>query len=150
MVLFFFFQAEDGIRDLYVTGVQTCALPISAAGAGRNWKCPDRNRARGGWNRTGGILAGGGRGRNRRNRHQHRRRRRRSRPGSLFPDSGGVNVALSIESEGGDFFLGSAVENEPLSGGRDAVHQSAAIGAGNQISARIQGQHADVSFVALE
>src|SRR5204862_8356091 len=28
---FFFFQAEDGIRDLYVTGVQTCALPIFAA-----------------------------------------------------------------------------------------------------------------------
>src|SRR5690349_23967702 len=31
MLLFeysFFFQAEDGIRDLYVTGVQTCALPI--------------------------------------------------------------------------------------------------------------------------
>src|SRR5204863_4908276 len=28
---FFFFQAEDGIRDLYVTGVQTCALPISRA-----------------------------------------------------------------------------------------------------------------------
>src|SRR5690349_23055028 len=27
--LYFFFQAEDGIRDLYVTGVQTCALPIS-------------------------------------------------------------------------------------------------------------------------
>src|SRR5438874_3128536 len=27
----FFFQAEDGIRDLYVTGVQTCALPISKA-----------------------------------------------------------------------------------------------------------------------
>src|SRR5690349_23044483 len=26
--LFFFFQAEDGIRDLYVTRVQTCALPI--------------------------------------------------------------------------------------------------------------------------
>src|SRR5690349_24112919 len=24
----YFFQAEDGIRDLYVTGVQTCALPI--------------------------------------------------------------------------------------------------------------------------
>src|SRR2546430_5337052 len=29
MVFFFFFQAEDGIRDLTVTGVQTCALPIS-------------------------------------------------------------------------------------------------------------------------
>src|SRR2546430_12080549 len=29
-VIFFFFQAEDGIRDLTVTGVQTCALPILA------------------------------------------------------------------------------------------------------------------------
>src|SRR2546422_6217593 len=28
---FFFFQAEDGIRDVAVTGVQTCALPISVA-----------------------------------------------------------------------------------------------------------------------
>src|SRR5690606_39947618 len=28
---FFFFQAEDGIRDFHVTGVQTCALPISSA-----------------------------------------------------------------------------------------------------------------------
>src|SRR5699024_12200673 len=31
--VFFFFQAEDGIRDRNVTGVQTCALPISA-----NWE----------------------------------------------------------------------------------------------------------------
>src|SRR5947209_20048674 len=30
MVFFFFFQAEDGIRDIGVTGVQTCALPIYA------------------------------------------------------------------------------------------------------------------------
>src|SRR5260370_20325796 len=30
-VTFFFFQAEDGIRDSSVTGVQTCALPISVA-----------------------------------------------------------------------------------------------------------------------
>src|SRR3989440_7028012 len=29
IIFFFFFQAEDGIRDLIVTGVQTCALPIS-------------------------------------------------------------------------------------------------------------------------
>src|SRR5258706_565533 len=29
IILFFFFQAEDGIRDWSVTGVQTCALPIS-------------------------------------------------------------------------------------------------------------------------
>src|SRR2546430_5247891 len=28
ILFFFFFQAEDGIRDLTVTGVQTCALPI--------------------------------------------------------------------------------------------------------------------------
>src|SRR5438046_10450318 len=28
--MFFFFQAEDGIRDWSVTGVQTCALPISS------------------------------------------------------------------------------------------------------------------------
>src|SRR3712207_8149136 len=28
MYVFFFFQAEDGIRDIGVTGVQTCALPI--------------------------------------------------------------------------------------------------------------------------
>src|SRR6266850_3328538 len=30
LFVFFFFQAEDGIRDYKVTGVQTCALPISA------------------------------------------------------------------------------------------------------------------------
>src|SRR5690349_25140924 len=35
--MIFFFQAEDGIRDLYVTGVQTCALPIlfEKVGGGR-------------------------------------------------------------------------------------------------------------------
>src|SRR2546430_11270951 len=33
LVCFFFFQAEDGIRDLTVTGVQTCALPISSVKA---------------------------------------------------------------------------------------------------------------------
>src|SRR5206468_9767409 len=32
-VVFFFFQAEDGIRDLIVTGVQTCALPILISSA---------------------------------------------------------------------------------------------------------------------
>src|SRR5699024_11727101 len=30
-IMIFFFQAEDGIRDRNVTGVQTCALPISVA-----------------------------------------------------------------------------------------------------------------------
>src|SRR5947208_12147479 len=37
---FFFFQAEDGIRDDLVTGVQTCALPISE---------PRRRQTEGGW-----------------------------------------------------------------------------------------------------
>src|SRR5690606_14370582 len=40
--LFFFFQAEDGIRDFHVTGVQTCALPIFANAASpkpdREWR----------------------------------------------------------------------------------------------------------------
>src|SRR5256885_11370393 len=36
MESFFFFQAEDGIRDYKVTGVQTCALPISRLGAAYN------------------------------------------------------------------------------------------------------------------
>src|SRR5256885_6934670 len=54
---FFFFQAEDGIRDYKVTGVQTCALPIFRVGshriglflrAGRDWQCfaGERRRAR--------------------------------------------------------------------------------------------------------
>src|SRR2546428_8368153 len=37
--LLFFFQAEDGIRDLIVTGVQTCALPIWFL---RRIRCPGR------------------------------------------------------------------------------------------------------------
>src|SRR6266404_7139923 len=34
---FFFFQAEDGIRDKLVTGVQTCALPIFLENNGDSW-----------------------------------------------------------------------------------------------------------------
>src|SRR5256885_6220919 len=37
--VFFFFQAEDGIRDYKVTGVQTCALPISRV----PWPCRARH-----------------------------------------------------------------------------------------------------------
>src|SRR6516162_11209843 len=37
--LFFFFQAEDGIRDYKVTVVQTCALPISNAGLDNARNC---------------------------------------------------------------------------------------------------------------
>src|SRR5256885_5609827 len=41
ITLFFFFQAEDGIRDYKVTGVQTCALPISLI-----WRGSTRRRSR--------------------------------------------------------------------------------------------------------
>src|SRR5690606_40074034 len=50
----FFFQAEDGIRDFHVTGVQTCALPIFASAgecawaAGRSY-CDFAERRRGVW-----------------------------------------------------------------------------------------------------
>src|SRR5256886_9816666 len=43
--IFFFFQAEDGIRDLTVTGVQTCALPISIASALLPWMVEPVNTA---------------------------------------------------------------------------------------------------------
>src|SRR5690606_27791505 len=39
----FFFQAEDGIRDFHVTGVQTCALPISLGW--RPWPSPETTNA---------------------------------------------------------------------------------------------------------
>src|SRR5262249_59697854 len=39
--VFFFFQAEDGIRDWSVTGVQTCALPIYLVGAVHGATRPD-------------------------------------------------------------------------------------------------------------
>src|SRR2546430_7105829 len=47
---FFFFQAEDGIRDLTVTGVQTCALPISGLRIDEadfeDWLAPRREELR--------------------------------------------------------------------------------------------------------
>src|SRR3712207_8075189 len=49
MICFFFFQAEDGIRDIGVTGVQTCALPISISHAGGPYPCD-----------TGDLAARGG------------------------------------------------------------------------------------------
>src|SRR6266403_4022338 len=64
---FFFFQAEDGIRDLYVTGVQTCALPIlfalAIAGFPREMsKAIVSEVFRGGRDKVaeaGGVIAGG-------------------------------------------------------------------------------------------
>src|SRR6266498_4477271 len=47
LCLFFFFQAEDGIRDADVTGVQTCALPISPAPGSRRRARAQRRRCSG-------------------------------------------------------------------------------------------------------
>src|SRR5256885_5784867 len=47
-ICFFFFQAEDGIRDYKVTGVQTCALPISFSS----------RRERGGMRKACGLTLG--------------------------------------------------------------------------------------------
>src|SRR2546430_3848527 len=65
-ILLFFFQAEDGIRDLTVTGVQTCALPISPATApssrkpSRSILCKPCNLPSGGsWSRRGPSVVGG-------------------------------------------------------------------------------------------
>src|SRR2546429_474284 len=73
-LIFFFFQAEDGIRDVAVTGVQTCALPISrlsggltpetvsrlARGAGsRRWLPAAHRRHRRRWPRHAGDRLGG-------------------------------------------------------------------------------------------
>src|SRR5947209_19164250 len=49
IMFFFFFQAEDGIRDIGVTGVQTCALPISritARSSGRVESAPKAGRVK--------------------------------------------------------------------------------------------------------
>src|SRR5699024_11990100 len=64
----FFFQAEDGIRDRNVTGVQTCALPIYRGGDRQNRsRHPLRSSRRGaiatgGADRCSGSSAGGRRG----------------------------------------------------------------------------------------
>src|SRR5215204_1135597 len=44
LIVFFFFQAEDGIRDHCVTGVQTCALPISLRGLAEGGRVAARRR----------------------------------------------------------------------------------------------------------
>src|SRR3989442_1335513 len=56
-MLFFFFQAEDGIRDADVTGVQTCALPISSGNAPVSWSMLPCLPL---FPRSGGVRPGGG------------------------------------------------------------------------------------------
>src|SRR5207244_9754174 len=81
---FFFFQAEDGIRDDLVTGVQTCALPISRSRL--RVVCPDRAGCGAGYSRS---AARGGRS----------RRGRRSRAGPRPPRSGRARRRGALRSE---------------------------------------------------
>src|SRR2546430_17562892 len=73
--LFFFFQAEDGIRDLTVTGVQTCALPIAI---------PIRRRA------APGVRGGHGRRPPRPRAGPPRETRRQARPAGRRPGWRGI------------------------------------------------------------
>src|SRR5690625_6743149 len=52
---YFFFQAEDGIRDGHVTGVQTCALPISATRFAGLDADPELTRTVRAWTREDGY-----------------------------------------------------------------------------------------------
>src|SRR5687768_4508521 len=54
LLIFFFFQAEDGIRDVAVTGVQTCALPIYTLNFNTIYELPFGNGKR--WLNNGGFV----------------------------------------------------------------------------------------------
>src|SRR5256885_13494797 len=57
-MFFFFFQAEDGIRDYKVTGVQTCALPISSPScAGATWIGRAISRRASQWSKAMRVLS---------------------------------------------------------------------------------------------
>src|SRR3989475_4773950 len=94
LVFFFFFQAEDGIRDLTVTGVQTCALPI--CGCSKN----SRGFWRSGYSNTQrrGVCPGG-------NRRDFAGGIRASVSGEFacapFPDTGAFGVFASAPGTGG-------------------------------------------------
>src|SRR5215467_7880547 len=65
MLFFFFFQAEDGIRDYKVTGVQTCALPILRARLRRDRPGQPPGRGQPGRGDEHGVAVPGGPGRRR-------------------------------------------------------------------------------------
>src|SRR5207253_4964022 len=73
LMSFFFFQAEDGIRDGHVTGVQTCALPISARRGSSARRGGPRATARRAARRRRGAGARGTRARRRASRSEERR-----------------------------------------------------------------------------
>src|SRR5690606_40069865 len=94
----FFFQAEDGIRDFHVTGVQTCALPISAAGG----SFPHARAHGPGLGRTTVRLPRGGRSPRARS---DRRRVGFRRTSPVVPQPGGrarIDRESGVEGKGGN------------------------------------------------
>src|SRR5205809_7292267 len=103
--LFFFFQAEDGIRDVAVTGVQTCALPISRRRrASRRLRPRARHghRARREARRRRGVRAG-----------RDRRRELAGRPvPALLGEIGRASCRERVDGRGGE----GAVERKGVGG----------------------------------
>ena len=69
---------------------------------------------------------------------------------AFFADTRGIDVALLIDGERGDFFFRRAVEDEAFALRRDAVDEAAAVGSGDEVLLVVDGESADVGFVALE
>src|SRR5438309_1115947 len=89
--------------------------------------------------------------RNRGRRVRSRNREARSRAAAALLASGrSIDIARLVDCQRCNFFLGGAVENKTLALRGDAVHETAAIRASDQISISIEREHADVSFVTLE
>src|ERR1700751_1720712 len=89
-------------------------------------------RGRGGWPR--GLAKGG----------------YRILTGPFFADAGSVDVSRAIERKRRDFLFGRAVENESFTGRRDAVYESAAIRARDQIPLGIECEYTDVRLITFE
>src|SRR2546422_3257371 len=109
LFFFFFFQAEDGIRDVAVTGVQTCALPISR---------PDREaRAR--------VYGSSARQGDRRRRDRLARPARhedRHRP--AYPESGLDELPVARPADAGAREAGDARQRRELRDLRSEEHTS--------------------------
>ena len=124
----------ESVDEIFVGGPQARrrtigrdAINFGAAGSADSGR---GKRRRGGSCGDGDVAAGWGRVLPRCDRDAHSRGRS---SGVLLSRSGGVDIAVAVDGEGGNFFLGRAVENERFAIWSDAIDQPAAIGAGNQI-----------------
>src|SRR6266498_3411006 len=124
MFVVFFFQAEDGIRDADVTGVQTCALPIfpHRLGLGRDHRAAGGLGAAAGLQVAAGLRAAGG----------------RAPPAAALTEDPDAVVLLrqvdelEVDGEGACHQFG-AVEVEPRHDADDPVELPSPIGAGAQL-----------------